>query len=49
MTTKKTPAAHKCDFKFVRRYWVGGRRGSQRAYWLLYQCECGRQHREKAS
>lgn len=35
---------HTCDFKLVKRYWVGR---SPRVWWRLYQCECGEVRREK--
>jgi hypothetical protein len=38
---------HKHDFRWVKRYWVGGGRSGKREYWHLYRCSCGTEKREK--
>ena len=39
---------HVHDFRFVKRYWVGGGpKGGKRVYWHLYRCSCGQEKREK--
>lgn len=38
---------HVHDFKFVKRYYVGGRTMRERVYWILSRCACGKERREK--